>query len=184
MDNTSAGAWLGVIGFVVGIVTAFSTYLIFGTIIWVVTQFLAVPLRPIKLRPAIMEAKRKWKSFAWTGFLEVIATAIIIMASAVVGLLIPALIALIIYLRSGTAAAKISILIAVAICLCRGTVGFLVSRVFLSLFSSVVMMEARSGAAALKRSVQLIRRSMWTAFGAALSRSSFRRSLPVRSPLS
>ena len=73
MNNTSAGAWLGVIGFVVGIVTAFSTYLVFGTITWVVTQYLAVPLRPIKLRPAITEAKRKWRSFAWTGFLEMIA---------------------------------------------------------------------------------------------------------------
>ena len=167
MDNTSAGAWLGIIGFVVGIVTAFSTYLIFGTITWVVTQYLAVPLRPIKLRPAIMEAKRKWKSFAWTGFLEVIATAIIITASAVVGLLIPGLIALVIYLKSGSAAAKIPIVIAAAVCIIAGAFGFLISRVFLGLFSSVVMMEARSGAAALKRSVQLIRRSMRTAFGAA-----------------
>ncbi|HSU24768.1 MAG TPA: hypothetical protein VLI65_02190, partial [Pyrinomonadaceae bacterium] len=43
----------------------------------------------------------------------------------------------------------------------------LASRLFLSLFSSVVMMEGRSGAAALKRSIQLIRRSLLTACGAA-----------------
>lgn len=167
MDNSLAGAWLGVIGFVVGIVTAFSTYLIFGTITWVVTQYLAVPLRPIRLRPAIMEAKRKWRSFAWTGFLEIIASAIIITASAVAGLIIPGAIALAIYLRSGGAAAKIPLVIAVVICLLAGGVGFLVSRLFLSLFSSVVMMEARSGAAALKRSIELIRRSLLTACGAA-----------------
>jgi serine/threonine protein kinase len=167
MDNTSAGAWLGVIGIVVGIVTAFSTYLIFGTITWVVTQYLAVPLRPIKLRPAIMEAKRKWRSFAWTGFLEMIASAIIITASAVAGLIIPGAIALTIYLRSGGAAAKIPFVVAVIICLVAGGIGFLASRLFLSLFSSVVMMEGRSGAAALKRSIQLIRRSLLTACGAA-----------------
>jgi serine/threonine protein kinase len=167
MDSTMAGIWIGLISTLQGIGTALSAYFISGTITWVVAQYLAVPLRPIKLRPAINEAKKKWKSFAWTGFLEMIATTILVMASAFVGLIIPGIIALVVYLKSGESAGKVTFLIAGLICVLAGFLGFFFSRVFLSLFSSVIMMEGRSGIQALKRSVELIRRSIRTAVGAA-----------------
>jgi len=45
----------------------FCAYLILGTTTWLVTQILAVPLRPVSLRPALAAARRKWKTFAGTG---------------------------------------------------------------------------------------------------------------------
>ncbi len=45
----------------------FCGYLILGTTTWLVTQILAVPLRPVSVRPALAAARRKWKTFAGTG---------------------------------------------------------------------------------------------------------------------
>ena len=54
----------------------FSGYLVFGTITWLVTQILAVPLRPVKVRPALEMTRRRWKGFAGTGMLSAVLTLI------------------------------------------------------------------------------------------------------------
>jgi serine/threonine protein kinase len=167
ISGTPSNVLIGIVGFVQGIATAFFTYLIFGTITWVVTQYLAAPLRPIKLGPAIKEARKKWRSFAWTGFLGTIGVFIVTIAMAIVGFVIPGLVALLIYWNSGAAAAKRPLLIAIFICTLAGGLGFLIAHVYSTLFSSVVMMENRSGINALRRSVNLVRRSLRTAIGAA-----------------
>lgn len=61
-----------VFGSSLGIATAFCAYLIIGTTTWIVTQSLAVPLRPIRLRSALRETRRKWKRFAGTGILTTV----------------------------------------------------------------------------------------------------------------
>jgi hypothetical protein len=68
---------LGVNALALTVVTEFCAYLIIGTITWIVTHFLAVPLRPIKLRPALKEARKKWKTFAGTGILKAILSVLI-----------------------------------------------------------------------------------------------------------
>jgi serine/threonine protein kinase len=121
------------IGFVVmamSIVSTFCTYLIIGTITWVVAQYLAVPLRPIRLRPALVEARKKWKTFAGTG---VINTLLIFLIGAIT---------------------------------CG--IGFPVLSVLWTLVAPVVMMENVRGRAALKRSKDLVKRSIWTSAGAVL----------------
>ena len=55
-----------------GISTAFCAYLIIGTTTWIVTQSMAVPLRPIRLRAALRETRRRWKRFAGTGILTTV----------------------------------------------------------------------------------------------------------------
>ncbi len=52
----------------------FCGYLIFGTITWLVAQILAVPLRPVKIRPALEMTRRRWKTFAGTGMLSAVLT--------------------------------------------------------------------------------------------------------------
>jgi len=69
LDETLSGVLLGVVGFLLFLATAFGAYLIIGTITWIVAQSLAVPLRPIKIRAALREARGKWKRFAGTGIL-------------------------------------------------------------------------------------------------------------------
>jgi serine/threonine protein kinase len=59
-------------GLLLFIATAFGTYLIIGTTAWIVTQSMAVPLRPIRLRAALRETRRRWKAFAGTGVLTTV----------------------------------------------------------------------------------------------------------------
>ena len=70
VDETLSNIGLGVTGVVLYVITAFCAYLIVGTITWIVTQSMAVPLRPIRLRASLKEARSKWKAFAGTGILS------------------------------------------------------------------------------------------------------------------
>ena len=77
IPSSTANLILGINAFALTVVTEFCAYLIIGTITWIVTQFLAVPLRPIRLRPALKEAARKWKTFAGTGILKALLSVLI-----------------------------------------------------------------------------------------------------------
>ena len=45
-------------------------YFAVGTITWIVNQVLAVPLRPVQLRPALRATKRNWKRLIGTGLMQ------------------------------------------------------------------------------------------------------------------
>lgn len=150
-----------IVGIFFGIATAFCAYLIIGTTTWIVTQSLAVPLRPIRLRSALREADRKWKRFAGTGVLTTIAQLGIGFAAA--GLLagLFALLALLIFGTDVTA-----IVVAAIIGVALGGVIFLLSSVLTTLVGPVVMMENLKGWPAIKRSAGLVRRSLVTSIAA------------------
>lgn len=120
-----SSAMIGLTATLLSVVTAFCTYLIVGATTLIVTQFLAVPLRPIRMRPALFEVKKKWKKLTGTGILSTILTFVI----------------------GGLTCG----------------IGFLVTSVLWTLAASVVMMENLKGWSALKRSAQLVRRSLTTA---------------------
>ncbi len=128
VSGTISGSWVGMLigstSTLLGIATAFCTYLIYGATTLIVAQFLAVPLRPIKIRPTLLEAKKKWKALVGTGILSTILT-----------------------FTLGSLACGI---------------GILVLSVVWMLSSSIVMMENLRGWKALKRSQQLVARSVWT----------------------
>ena len=128
INSTAANIAIGVVATISSVVTAFSAYLIIGTITWIVTQSLAVPLRPIRLRAALKEARTKWKTFAGTGIMSTV----------------------------------LSLLIGVVTC----GIGFLVTNVLWTLVGPVVMMENLRGRQALKRSKDLVKRSLATATAA------------------
>ena len=165
ISPTLATVLIGITAVLQGIASPLCTYLIFGTISWVVAQYLAVPLRPIKLRPALKVSRKKWKSFAFTGLLGTVLAIGGGIACAIVGFILPALIWLVAYLIA--AASTDYLIIAGIICAVTGLIGLLGAHAFFSLVSPVVMMENRSGINALRRSVQLVRRSFLTASGAA-----------------
>ncbi len=128
INPKAANVAIGILAASSSLVTAFSAYLIIGTITWIVTQSLAVPLRPIKLRAALKEARKKWKTFAGTG---IISTAL-------------------------------SLVIGVFTC----GIGFVITSILWTLVGPVVMMENLRGRQALKRSKDLVRRSLATATAA------------------
>ena len=55
---------IGLTTLVMTVVSGFCTYLIIGTTTWVVTQSMAVPLRPIRVRTALREARTSGRTFA------------------------------------------------------------------------------------------------------------------------
>jgi len=130
IPSSTANLILGINAFALTVVTEFCAYLIIGTITWIVTQFLAVPLRPIRLRPALKEAGRKWKTFAGTGILKAV---FLVLIAAV-----------------------------------TGGIGFLVFSVLWMLVGPVVMMENARGMQALRRSKELVKRSVVTSAAAFL----------------
>jgi serine/threonine protein kinase len=130
ISETTSNIADGVGGAAFAVVSFLCTYLNIGTITWIVTQYLSIPLRPIRLRPALRETQRRWKALLATGLLSTSLTLII-------GLL--------------TCGA-----------------GFLVLSVLWTLVASVVMMERLSGWAALKRSQELVRRSLLTSSAVVL----------------
>ena len=72
IDNDATGWLIGLSSFLLSVTTEFCNYLIVGTTTWIVAQYLAVPLRPIRVRPALKAVRRKWRSLAWTGILKAI----------------------------------------------------------------------------------------------------------------
>ena len=52
----------------------FCSYFVFGTTTWIVAQTLAVPLRPVLIRPALAATRKKWKSLVGTGLMTTILT--------------------------------------------------------------------------------------------------------------
>ena len=52
----------------------FCGYLAVGTITWMVTQILALPLRPVNMRPALRATWRNWKGLIGTGVLSTLLT--------------------------------------------------------------------------------------------------------------
>lgn len=130
IDSTLGVILSGISGVSLGLATAFGAYLIIGTTTWIVTQSLAVPLRPIKLRTALIEARRKWKTFAGTGIITTL----------------------------------LQLVFGVVTC----GIGFLVTSVLWTLVGPVVMMENVRGWAAIKRSTELVRRSLMTSIAAVI----------------
>ena len=155
---------IGVVGTLNSLITAFCAYLIIGTITWIVVQSLAVPLRPIKLRASLKEARKKWKTFLGLGisstFLPFVGAGIIFC----IGFGVPFLVLWAIFGIDGIAP-----LVAIGIGFAAAIVGFFLLSVWLMLVAPVVMMENLRGIKALKRSMQLVARSYVTALAAYIT---------------
>src|ERR1035437_6999619 len=55
ISQNVGGGLIALTGFTLSVADVFCTFLAVGTITWIVTQYLSVPLRPIHLRPALAE---------------------------------------------------------------------------------------------------------------------------------
>jgi hypothetical protein len=155
---------LGLFGFALSVVSAFCTNLIFGTIAWIVTQYLAIPLRPVRLRPALKEARKKWKRMAGAGVLTALLPFVVCTAAAIVGFVAFSSLMGMLYPVTGSVAA-IFITGAVGAGL-FGTIGFFAAYIVWILTPPVVMMENVGIREALRRSRTLVRRSFATSAGA------------------
>ncbi len=164
IPSSLANIGIGLDGFALTIASAFCTNLIVGTISWIVIQYLAVPLRPVRLRPALKEARRKWKRVAGAGFLTALLPFVLAGIGGIAGFGSVAALMGILYPVTNSVAA---ILIGGAVgALVLGFVGFFVAYILFILVPPVVMLENVGVIAALKRSAHLVQRSFMTAAGA------------------
>lgn len=164
IPETVANVGMTIDGFALSIASAFCTNLIVGSIAWIVAQHLAVPLRPIRLRPALLEARRKWKRIAGAGFLTAIFPFVLSSVGAIIGFIIAGLLMLLTYPVTGSfAPVFVGGLVGAA---CLGVAGFLGAYISFILVPPVVMLENLRVFASLRRSWELVRRSLLTSAGA------------------
>jgi hypothetical protein len=69
-SNLSLIAVKGFLGIATIFASIFCGSVLVGTTTWLVTQIMAFPLKPVSLRPAFEEARRKWKILAGTSLLS------------------------------------------------------------------------------------------------------------------
>ncbi|MFN6964164.1 MAG: protein kinase domain-containing protein [Pyrinomonadaceae bacterium] len=164
ISDAAAAILTAIVSLLWSAMIAFCAYLTVGTVSWIVTQHLAVPLRPINVREALKETRSRWKAFAGTGSLT---TLLPFVMSGAIGIAVTIGIGLVAYagynLAGGPTGAYFvgTFLIAIV----AAIVAFFIVHVVWTLAAPVVMMEQLSGFKALKRSQQLVRRSLRTAFG-------------------
>ena len=166
IPEAAANVWIGLDGFVLTLVSAFCTTLIIGTNSWIVVQYLSIPLRPVRLRPALKEAHRKWKRVAGTGFLTALVPFVAAGAGFVVGFVIGAAIGGILYPIHDSVGVLLGI--GAGFGAAGGFAGFVFAYVSLILVPPIVMLENVGVVEALRRSRQLVRRSFMTAAAAVL----------------
>ena len=164
VGETFANFAIGFIRFLLSVAIAFCSNLIVGTSAWIVTQYLSVPLRPVRLRPALKEARRKWKRIAGSGALTAILPFVVGAVGALAGGAVFGLLASISYLfiQSGEVIANSAGIGAVAF----GVIGFFAAYTVWILVPPVIMLENTGIVEALRRSRALVKRSFTTSAGA------------------
>lgn len=164
ISEASGNFILGAAGVSLTVVSAFCTNLIIGCISWIVAQYLAVPLRPVRLRPALAEARLKWKRFAGAGIAAAFLPFILCVLGALAGFLVFGAVLGILYPLTGSVGAIIVAgLVGAAI---LGLIAFFGTYIHLILVAPVVMMENVGLVDALKRSRDLVKRSLATSAAA------------------
>ncbi|MEP7076236.1 MAG: protein kinase [Acidobacteriota bacterium] len=166
ISDTTADISAAIVGILLSLASVFCSYLIFGTISWVVIQYLAMPLRPVRVRPALREARKKWKTFAGTGLFNTFMIFVVGLLACVVGFVAGLLLSLLSVPFAGWSKGQFIFAAVVAVSL--GAIAVVVAHLIWALVSPVVMMENLRGRTAMSRSRALVKRSLWTTLGATL----------------
>ncbi|MEO7673997.1 MAG: protein kinase [Pyrinomonadaceae bacterium] len=76
IENQTLGAniWKGAFTLLTMFTGFFCGYLVVGTTTWLVNQILSFPLRPVRIRPALLATRKKWKHLIGTGILSTVLT--------------------------------------------------------------------------------------------------------------
>ncbi|MEP6901304.1 MAG: protein kinase [Actinomycetota bacterium] len=164
-DDAIAGIIVTILTITTFFIQVFTAAILVGVTTWVVAQILAVPLRPISLRTAFVKVRERWKPL----LKSVTTSTLLALLSWAIGLIIGGIISLIIaaplyFFVSKNAAYVVCITIAF---LGAIALGLLVSAGFM-LVAPSIMMEGISGRKSFRRSVELVRRSIWTVLAAAI----------------
>ncbi|MEP6944577.1 MAG: protein kinase [Acidobacteriota bacterium] len=157
---------VGISVFFLTLASAFCATLIIGSIVWLVTQYLSVPLRPIRLKPMFREVRSKWKRVSGSGAIAAIAPFV---AASVVFAVLFAVIGGGTKLISMALGVPLYAPIVGAVAAITGAVCvFFTTYVRCMLMTPAAMMEPIRVRDAFKRSRQLTGRAFSTSIAAAL----------------
>lgn len=159
VDRRVSSFGIGLTGVLYTAVTALCVSLITGTITWIVIHSLAVPLRPIRLRDSLREARSKLKTFAGAGLMNIILS---IGGAALVGIVVFVLAMTIGWLLISVEAGAVA---GIALAGTLGSLTFFGVSIFLMLSVPSVMMENLGVFGGIRRSLELVRRSIFTSIG-------------------
>jgi hypothetical protein len=162
-ENTATGV-SGLVGIMLSFVGVFCTNLIVGTNAWMVTHYFSVPLRPLRLRPALAEARRKWKIIAGSGAMTAILPFVVAGIAGFGAFIAFFVLGLLFYPLTGSIAGAAIAGAAAASLACIA--GFFAAYTSWMLVPAIVMLENVRIIEALKRSRALVRRSISTTLGA------------------
>lgn len=166
VSETTGQILVGAVVLLLTLVSAFCATLIIGSIVWMVAQYLSVPLRPIRLRPALEEARQKWKKILLSGATAAFTPFVFAIVASLVAFIVIGGATKLISLAIGVSLAA-PIVGGVAAGL-AAVVGFFVSYVWCMLMTPVAMMENLGIRAGFKRSRTLTKRAFATSVGASL----------------
>jgi hypothetical protein len=162
-ESTSTGV-VGFVGVLLSIVGAFCSNLIVGTNAWMVTHYFSVPLRPLRLRPALAEARRKAKRIAGAGLLTAILPFVVAGVAAIAAFIVFFVLMMIFY--PITQSVSVAAITGAAAASVAALAGYLAAFTAWTLVPAVVMLENTGVVEALRRSRALVRRSIGTTAGA------------------
>ncbi|MEP6925823.1 MAG: serine/threonine-protein kinase [Pyrinomonadaceae bacterium] len=154
-----------VLSIIIPFINIFCVSILSGVTTWLVAQLMAVPLRPVRLRPAFQKARQHLRTFAGTVMLTSILSVVGLIAGLVPGAILIGFGAA--YYSKSSQIAVIMIIMGIIVLLLGVSVG-LILFVKYSLVTPVVMMENLRGRAALKRSGELVKRSRGTVIAVIL----------------
>ena len=166
VSDATGNVLLGTVVVLLTLVSAFCATLIIGSIVWMVAQYLSVPLRPIRLRPALAEARSKWKKLLLSGATAAFTPFVFTIVASLVAFVAIGGITKLISMASGVdLAAPIVGGVAAGI---AAIIAFFASYVWCMLMTPVAMMENLGIRAGFKRSRSLTKRAFATSVGASL----------------
>ena len=156
--TVALGVGIGISTFFLQIVT--SAFLV-GMTTWIVAQTIAYPLRPLSLRGAFREVKKKWKPLTATVTVSTISAMLSWIFGAAIAILgwLTSIAALSLFLQNS---------VTVVFPIVTSIVGAILAGVTITclfmLITPSIMMEGVSGLMAFRRSIELAKRSFRTVF--------------------
>ncbi|KXK04742.1 MAG: serine/threonine protein kinase [Acidobacteria bacterium OLB17] len=165
-SELAGGLALAGVVIALAVTSAFCSVLTVGTIVWIVVQYLAIPLRPVRIRPALAELRKHWKRLTASGiaaafvpFLVAIASFLVVFLVVWGGLqLVSMMIGVELYAP----------MIGVGMALIAVLIGFVLAYASTMLVIPVAMIERSKFIEGFRRSRELTKRAFATTIAAAM----------------
>ncbi|HQZ83681.1 MAG TPA: serine/threonine-protein kinase [Pyrinomonadaceae bacterium] len=165
-SETAGGFLLAGVVLTLTFMSAFCAVFNVGTIVWIVVQYLKMPLRPVRLRPALREIRKHWKRLSISG----VAAAFVpfVAAFAVFGVVFVVVWGAFQLISMALGVELYAPIVGVVVALLAMLIGFFFAYASTILVIPVAMIERSSFIQAFKRSRETTKRALATSMAAGM----------------